>query len=275
VQGGLKQVGNVGVAVWSFAITLHLFNSLFLRWVSSKRILVGALITGWTFIGFVVIIGPLALQKRSLGSYFGPAGLWCWIRDPYRLQRTMLEYFIEYLSAGLCLVLYGAILLRVRGNLQHDEEGWALRFVPSRESWQLSFSRDLIDSYMMRLAHRMVWFPVAYSLMLIPISIARFSDSAGHPVPLWATILGGVVFNMMGFVNVLLFVLTRRLFPDASAMPDFSMQRNKSRVKGHGITPFMLQEQDALQRQDSVSSNVSASSLTPLRRPEPAVIPKI
>ena len=34
--------------------------------------------------------------------------------------------------------------------------------------------------------------------MLIPISIARLSGSTGHHVPLWLTILGGVVFNLTG-----------------------------------------------------------------------------
>jgi hypothetical protein len=54
------------------------------------------------------------------------------------------------------------ILLRVRGNLYYaeSEDKWHLRTVPSGQSWQLAFGRDLIDSSMLRAAKHMVWYPV-------------------------------------------------------------------------------------------------------------------
>jgi hypothetical protein len=57
-------------------LSLHAFRLLFLRtriWKGSKWLI---LVLGWSFIAFVVAAGPLAIQKKSLGPYFGPSGYW-------------------------------------------------------------------------------------------------------------------------------------------------------------------------------------------------------
>jgi hypothetical protein len=60
----------------SFALALHAFNLLFLRAHLTMRSKWITLAVGWTFIAFVVTIGPLAIQKKDLGPYFGPSGFW-------------------------------------------------------------------------------------------------------------------------------------------------------------------------------------------------------
>ncbi len=66
-----------------------------------------------------------------------------------------------------------------------------------------------------------------------------------------------------GFVNVLLLLATRRLFPDTQSLPKFKPRKtiDFSISARNGITPFILSETDA------PAANVSASlSLSP--RPE-------
>jgi hypothetical protein len=252
-------------------ITLHLFNLLFLRWRSPKAVVIGTHISGWAFVTLIVIIGPLALETKSKGRYFGVAGYWCAhvnnsthlmyltslqvldklkvsgrtniARIPRRTHRIeALEKYLpadhtlqEFLSAGLCLILYTAALLRVRGNLQQIDGKWTLRWVNRGEGWKLSFGRDLIDSYMLQLAQRMIWYVVSrgksvsfadyrvpqvprklavadclinfltcsvnqifYSIALIPIAVARLTEFGGRVVPFWVTILSAVIFNLSG-----------------------------------------------------------------------------
>jgi hypothetical protein len=89
-------------------------------------------------------------------------------------------------------------------------------------------------------------------------------------------------------VNVLLFVVTRRYFPDSSSIPEISMPRKKLRSnEALGITPFVITAPDedddrqlekatrvniivekSLARHDTVNSVASDSSTAPLRRPE-------
>lgn len=243
LQGATKQAGNVGMALWSFVLAAHIFNLLFLRWKCTLRALLITLLGGWLSIALVVSIGPLAVQKQNLGPYFGPSGYWCWITAEYPKEQTYLEYFFEFLSAGLSFILYTFILLRVRGNIIRNGGRYIIRFVPRGESWQLAIHRDLIDTSMLRVAARMVWYPVAYGLLLLPVSLARLIEFSGHAVPFWATMLADFIFNLQGLVNVILLLSTRHLIPDTAFLPSFSTQRKTidfNSPEAVGITPFIL-----------------------------------
>lgn len=64
-------------------LSLHAFHLLFLRTCVRKESRWLILGLGWFFIAFVVVIGPLALQKKSLGPYFGPSGYWYAVYRPF------------------------------------------------------------------------------------------------------------------------------------------------------------------------------------------------
>ncbi|PSR76196.1 hypothetical protein PHLCEN_2v8619 [Hermanssonia centrifuga] len=198
--------------------------------------------TGWSAVAFVVASGPLLVQSEAKGPYFGPSGYWCWITDNYPREQTFLEYFFEWLSAGFSFIIYIAILLRVRGNLVRGKDGWHIRYVPRSQRWQLAISRDWLDSTMMQVAARMVWYPVSYSILLIPISLSRLVEFGGGNVPFWATILSDTLFNLQGFVNAILLFTTHRLIPDPATLPAFSTRKavDLSSSAALGITPFVL-----------------------------------
>jgi hypothetical protein len=63
----------------------------------------------------------------------------------------------EFLSIGLCFVLYGIILLRVRGNLYRSSAGWRLRFVPASETWKLMVTRDAVDQSVLQTVYTLIW----------------------------------------------------------------------------------------------------------------------
>jgi len=242
-QGGIKQAGNVGTALWSFFISVHLFNLLFLRYPDTKTGMFAALVLGWALVGTIVLVGPATIQKSQIGPYFGVSGLWCWIAKEYPLPRFYLEYFFEFLSAGFGFILYTAILLRVRGNLCLHDGRWRLRFLARGNGWRLLISRDVIDASMAKVAVAMVWYPVAYSLLILPVALSRLISFTGQHVPTWATILCDFIFNLTGFVNVVLFICTRRLLPDTNTLPSFAMPRKEidpESSEANGITPFTL-----------------------------------
>ncbi|KAJ7484696.1 hypothetical protein FB451DRAFT_1233203 [Mycena latifolia] len=273
-QGGIKQGGNLGTAVWSFVISLHLFNLLFLRYKTPKVISWGIVVFGWSFIFTLVFLGPVAIETAARGHYFGIAGHSCWITPNYRLQQIFLEYFFEYLAVALNFFLHLATLLRVRGNLLRVDGRWRMRWVPLGESWQLALGRDFTDSAMLRLAKHMMWYPVAYAVTVFPISITRLTEFCGMNVPLWADALTGCIFDLGGFVNVLLFFGARHFFPEASALPEFTAQRKDvdrdAIVAQHGVTPFTLQRSTSQLSEESDMSEaemkIREGSLSPRRR---------
>ncbi|KAK0480936.1 hypothetical protein IW261DRAFT_1563651 [Armillaria novae-zelandiae] len=264
----IKQAGNVGNAIWSLNISIHLFNILFLRWTSNRVAFVAVLTLGWGLVIGVVIIGPTAIQVAhpTHYPYFGISG-----SCAYPREQRFLEYLFEYISAGTSFILYTSILLRVRGNLVFVSGMPHLRFVPRGQSWKLSILRDFIDSSMLRVVHQMVWHPVN-SCSSFPIGLARLSEFAGVHVPEWAVLSTAVVFNLTGFVNVLLLLATRRLFPDTHSLPKFKPRKtiDFSISARNGITPFMSSETGAL------ATNVSASlSLSPRPESHPPASPLV
>ncbi|KIK70177.1 hypothetical protein GYMLUDRAFT_34662 [Collybiopsis luxurians FD-317 M1] len=254
LQGATKQFGNVGTAIWSLILSIHLFNLLFLRSASTKLVFWATIVFGWSIIAMVVILGPAALQTNDKGPYFGISGPWCWITNGYPDEQIFLEYFFEFLSAGLSVILYTIIILRVRGNLVRTEEGaWRLQFVPSWASWRLAIGRDLIDTSMLKFASNMVWYPVFYTIILIPVTIARLSSFAGNTVSFETIVFADVVFNMTGLINVTLLISTRRFYPDMREvpLPEFNTQRTRIKRPGAdlasetGVTPFTLTRSDS------------------------------
>ncbi|EIW55449.1 uncharacterized protein TRAVEDRAFT_38715 [Trametes versicolor FP-101664 SS1] len=253
-QGGIKQAGNVGMALWSFTLSLHVFMLLFFRVALTKTLSWMLLFTGWYLVAFIVIIGPSAVERPERGPYFGPTGYWCWITSGYPHQQFYFEYFLEFLSAGLSFFLYAAVLLRVRGNLVKTSGRWCLRFVPHGERWVLAIRRDAVDGYMMHVVARMVWYPVAYTILLLPVTIARFVMFSGRNVPFGATIFADFVFNLQGVANVILLLATRRLLPDTETLPIFSPRKrvSVSSPEAFGITPFVLPPPEV-----AISANVA------------------
>lgn len=86
---------------------------------------------------------------------------------------------------------------------------------------------------------------VAYTIVILPISAARFTAFSGRKVPFEATIFWWVfyrlffakysihvftsatVFLLSGTINVILFTSTRRILPPKSILPKFNISRPK------------------------------------------------
>lgn len=198
--------------------------------------------------------------------------------------------------------------LRVRGNLVRTDGRWALRKLPDEE-WLRAIQRDVLDAALHKLASALIWcaslklvsdaggrtdtsnrFPVAYAVLLVPISLTRFIAWSGRPVPFWATTLTAVIFNLTGastprpsalaphwfylrcrvdcagLVDAMLLIVVRSTLPDMSTLPAFTTPRTKAGLNAgkaaRGVTPFTLVEAPGggLSRHTSRASTGSAAS---------------
>jgi len=70
-----------------------------------------------------------------------------------------------------------------------------------------------VESHLTTVAKQMLWYPIAYIILVLPIAAARFSSFSGVSVPFAVTIFAGAVFMLTGFVNAVLFCLTRNVLP--------------------------------------------------------------
>jgi len=145
LQGIVKQLGDVATAIWSVVIALHLFNLLFWRWEPRKYSCYATCISCWALTGMVVFIGPTIVRTDSKGNFWGVAGYWCWITQPYSSNRITLEYLWMFLSSAISFILYLILFLRLRGNIYTIGGHWEMRWMSSEDSWRLKLTQDNVD----------------------------------------------------------------------------------------------------------------------------------
>ncbi|KDR76507.1 hypothetical protein GALMADRAFT_448937 [Galerina marginata CBS 339.88] len=221
-QAGIELAGNLGTSIFSVMIALHLFHILFLRFRATNPVFVGALVCAWTFVLFDILIGRFAIQTPKKGPYFGIAGSGCSITLNYGVERMVSEYLFSFLSIGMGFILCSLVFLRVRGNLVRNKyHEW--NFVKQNEDGKFTITQDAGDNSMNRLAQKLVWLPLSYALILLPISVVRIAEFSGVAIPFWATASTTAICNLTGLVNVLLVLYIENRVPDTNdTLPTFS-----------------------------------------------------
>lgn len=92
--------------------------SLFLRRQWSNRTSYTVLPVSWALLLLEVCIEAFVIAKpKEIGSYFGGAGLWCWITPAYPVPRYATSYLLMLISAGLSFILYFLVFFRLRSNI--------------------------------------------------------------------------------------------------------------------------------------------------------------
>ena len=124
-----------------------------------------------------------------------------------------------FASAGFSFTLYLLIFFKLRGNILLD--GYKVRFqkrpkvrVGRTAAGTYIMTDDRrVESHLTTVAKQMLWYPIAYTVLVLPIAAARFSTFTGASVPFSVTIFTAAVFMLTGFVNAVLFGLTRNVLP--------------------------------------------------------------
>ncbi|KAF9229163.1 hypothetical protein BS17DRAFT_689228 [Gyrodon lividus] len=209
--GLFKQVGDVGVALSTMAITLHTLQVLVFSRDSSPKFALIILAIIWVIIALVVGI-PSAIQH----GYYNPTGAWCWIREPVK-EQIGLEYLWMWTAAFLNVVVYVFLALVIKRVIIID--GHKLRWPGAEGRRQLTFmSSEFFDAEPRRdegvIAFQMLFYPAVYITAVLPISAARFSEFNNHNVPFAVTAVADTLFALSGLLNVSLYSLTRpKLMP--------------------------------------------------------------
>ncbi|KAI0047429.1 hypothetical protein FA95DRAFT_1228378 [Auriscalpium vulgare] len=192
-QGVLQQLGEVGVALATLAITVHTFIVVFWhKGVHSRRAASAVVAIIWIVVILWSSIGP-GISKH----YEVPSPYWSWIGRQHKIDQILGEYLWLWVTLFTSVLAYVPLFLWSRGNLSRD--GWALR---------LHTAGDVNDADARR-AYGMLAYPAVYSVLVIPLSIARFRAFNGHHVPVGVTFTATTLFYLSGFANVLLLLITR------------------------------------------------------------------
>ncbi|KAJ1302012.1 hypothetical protein OPQ81_000847 [Rhizoctonia solani] len=250
-QGSLQYLGETSVALWTLAVTFHTWQSV----VYAQRIpfrwslCIAVMVVIW---GFVIMFNFVEFSVRPKSgdhSYFSPGPFWCWINPKYANERLAGEYIWLWVAGFGNLLVYIPLFLLLRGNIVLGNNGFKSHHFywnppPIRNAFQVD-TKSSIDSSAYDDAHeeklirkeatKMLWYPAAYTILVLPLSIVRWStftvpdlsaaklDWTGitgeHTLDnatvvfrtsmATATLVFHAIFRLSGIINVILILATR------------------------------------------------------------------
>ncbi|KAF8502233.1 hypothetical protein F5888DRAFT_1918945 [Russula emetica] len=153
-------------------------------------------------------------------NYETPTPYWCWIGPGLWAIRRGSEYFWLLIALFASAILYIPLYFWAEGHLSVDEESW-YKFHMSDPDRRVGYAQR-------RAALGMLLYPLAYSLVVLPIAITRRLLFSHHNVSSGAVFFGNAMFNLSGAIDVLLFLNVRPqllLFPrpEKLAEPDMEL----------------------------------------------------
>jgi len=206
-QGIIKNIGETGVALSTFAIAVYTLVGVFSKnIISSMKVTLGVLFVIWAFILIIVTI-PNVTNHR----YQSPVPHWCWIGKNYVQWRLLAEYIWIWVAFLSSIAIYILLYLWMRGNIALGEQTW----------WRCSFRRmkeaDPTTRNIRRRSLVMLAYPMVYAVIAIPLSVVRwlgFTEEIKTGVNSTRAEDNFAVlalFGLSGFLNVILLLTTRPL----------------------------------------------------------------
>jgi hypothetical protein len=125
-----------------------------------------------------------------------------------------------FVSAGLSFILYLLVFFRLRGNITvspghkiYFHRRPQIKVGRANDGTCIVTDDQRVESHSTRVAKHMLWYPLAYTVIILPIASARFSTFNGASVPFLVTICTAALFMLHGFINTVLFCTTRDILP--------------------------------------------------------------
>ncbi|KAJ4286270.1 hypothetical protein N0V90_013304 [Kalmusia sp. IMI 367209] len=188
-QGWLISTGDLASGIWCFVIGLHTFASVVLDYRLSKRLFYSCIVLLWAFIYGIALIG-VGMYGKDL---YVRSGIWCWIHHDLQNLRLWLHYFwifvFEFGNVFVYVTIYAILLTRISVGYYTDAEARRVKAI----------------------SNLMVVYPMVYVICTIPLASARMSAMGGHPPSYARLCLAGAMITSNGWLDVLLYTLTRRI----------------------------------------------------------------
>ena len=143
-----------------------------------------------------------------------PTPYWCWIGGGFDVERIVGEYLWLWTAALSSIFFYTLLFFRLRGNIQVDPQDWKrirIRLHPRSRVADDPFL-DAPFTTACREAMTMIWYPICYTILVLPLSVVRWRIFRQQNVqtPYAVTAVVVTIFGLSGVTNVALIMLTRR-----------------------------------------------------------------
>ncbi|KZW04391.1 hypothetical protein EXIGLDRAFT_758683 [Exidia glandulosa HHB12029] len=212
-QAVLILSGDVGVSLFNMLVAVHTFTTVCLHKTWSNLALSMFISFTWTLMIVITLLGPYALETPERGPFYGISNTWCFINNNYSLDRLYLQYIPMVAATVVILVLYVLVFLTIRGTISIC--GWSVHLTPPNTPTVFGGAFGEIKVHipspeLATTANRMLWYPAAYIIVILPLLVARICAQRKEHVPKWVWNMALVFLYLTGLVNVVIYTSTRR-----------------------------------------------------------------
>ncbi|KAH9014334.1 hypothetical protein EDB85DRAFT_2157473 [Lactarius pseudohatsudake] len=194
-QGIIKQMGALGVALLTLILTIHTFTTALWRVGAEARSFAFGVVA-FTCVFVVLWVG---ISNGVHKDFEMPTPFWCWIGPKYNGERLAGEYIWMWIALFASVVMYVPVHFWMKGHLSVDGDKW----------YKFRLVKSDVEYSQRRATLGILLYPLAYSVMVIPLSVSRWLQVSHQNVPSATTMFGLVMFNLSGALNVLLFLIVR------------------------------------------------------------------
>ncbi|KAK4057666.1 hypothetical protein OIO90_001314 [Microbotryomycetes sp. JL221] len=212
MQAVTLQMGNILSAFANSWIAIHSLLLVVFSYKMPWRVIWCFVATEWSVTTVLAVVGPLHIAKGG-PEFYGIAGSYCWIAQPYAKWRIYLHHAFVIAAAGLCLLLYSIT---------------AVWIVTARRRAQGCSA----TAY--RVAKIMMLYPVAYIITVIPLATYRLAALAGDIWPIQVGLCAGIVIALSGAINCIIYGLTRSVITIPAPSKFFSAAGPTATQSVHG-----------------------------------------
>ncbi|KAF1975385.1 hypothetical protein BU23DRAFT_529854 [Bimuria novae-zelandiae CBS 107.79] len=188
LQGWFLHIGDVASGFFVLAIAVHTWLGVVKGYRMSYVSLIIMIIAIWVFAVILTVLGPAMYGNK----FFTRAGGWCWVSIDYEEERLWLHYLWIFIVEFGTVLIYAHIFFHLKGRL---------RSIINNDTTKLS-----------RATRFMIMYPATYVILTLPIAIGRMVSMAGVELPEVFFCIAGSFLTSCGWVDALLYTLTRRVF---------------------------------------------------------------
>ncbi|OCK89816.1 family A G protein-coupled receptor-like protein [Cenococcum geophilum 1.58] len=212
-QAGLLHMGDVSSGFFVLAIAIHTWLSVVKGYRPPYRLFVSSVVAIWGLALVLTIVGPLMHGDHL----FTRAGAWCWISQKYEMERLWLHYIWIFIDEFGTMIIYGVIFVRLRGQL--------------KSIVHMNNPRSSNGSELTKATRYMILYPAIYMILTLPLAAGRMAAMTGVTLPDTYYCVAGSLITSCGWLDALLYTLTRRVLISTELMN----KPNSRSTNSHGI----------------------------------------
>ncbi|KAM3423995.1 hypothetical protein BST61_g1387 [Cercospora zeina] len=188
-QGWLLNAGDVSSCFFTLAMACHLFGDIIFDYRLSRLPFLVLIAAIWAFSFLLATIGVIIHPH----DFFMRAGMWCWINETYMHERLWLHYVWILLTEFAVVGLYTTMFILLRQRIKD------FFYVASHHQMRAESA-----------ARSVIIYPLVYVLCTLPAVIVRLRIIAGQSVGYLELLFVGIAMTSSGWLDVLVYSLTRR-----------------------------------------------------------------